>query len=77
MTKPATWPVPVAAGLMEYLANETPSSADAARDPGPDRYEPPEEGVLLQRGLIEPVSLEVSPLQFTCQPTLLLFRPHC
>ena len=47
-----------AAGLLEYLANETPTSADAARDPGPDRYEPPEEGVLLQRGLIEPVSLE-------------------
>ncbi len=45
---------------MEYLANETPSSADAARDPGPDRYAPPDEGVLLQRGLIEPVSLEVS-----------------
>ena len=44
---------------MEHLANETPTSADAARDPGPDRYEPPDEGVLLQRGLIEPVSLEV------------------
>lgn len=50
--------VSCAAGLLEYLANETPTSADAARDPGPDRYEPPEEGVLLQRGLIEPVSLE-------------------
>lgn len=49
------------AGLLDYLANETPSSADGARDTGPDRYEPPVEGVLLERGLIEPVGLEVVP----------------